>query len=104
MKKYQEYRETTNSRVYRLRHKEVHASCSFCKWHPTFWQPSENQRYKSFHRYENGSKRGWTERPTKCPSWKLVSKNRKQWMPKKFFEIRKNCRIDNEIVYIEYIW
>jgi hypothetical protein len=79
---YKEYRETTNSYIFNRLHKEYQASCSRCKWHGYH---SENKRWKdySYRDYsevpEEKSKFGRT--PT-YPSWKLVSKNKKQWMQK----------------------
>lgn len=70
MKKNQEFKTTTNRTVYNRRRKEVLADCSFCRWHPTFWKFSENDQWKDY--YVDGKK----------PNWKLVSKNKKQWMKK----------------------
>jgi len=67
---------TTNrgeyNRAYKeyLTHKSDGISCSYCK----------------YHRNENGAGRGYygglNENKLKYPNWKLVSKNKKQWMDK----------------------
>lgn len=62
MKKFIEYRTTTNSSVYRKLHKEAHAHCSFCKWNCGC---NNTGKWYSF---------GGRE-----PNWKLSSKNAKQW-------------------------
>ena len=56
---------TMNRSVYNKAYKEKNASCSFCKWHCGC-----NGDYKFYS--EDG----------RIPNWKLVSKNRKQWMKK----------------------
>jgi len=74
MRTYLKYRETTNSALYRKLHKVQHSSCSYCKWHPSFYHSSENDRWKWYRIYKEESK---------YPNWKLCSKNKKQWMKKK---------------------
>lgn len=99
MKKIDEYKTTTNNRVYNIVHKELHASCSYCKWHPDFWHFSENQRYKTMHYFENDD-----ERIRNCYSWKLSTKNKKQWMDKKYKIHKSQWRLNSDIYYVEYSW
>lgn len=70
MKKGQEYKTTTNRTVYNRLRKEKLSYCSYCKWHGNFYHLSENDQWKSY--WLQGTK----------PNWKLVSKNKKQWMKK----------------------
>ena len=62
------------NRVYKryLEHKEIH--CSYCKFHR-----GENDTRKWYGGRENYDKK---EIKIRYPNWKLVSKNRKQWMKK----------------------
>jgi len=103
MRKFEEYKTTTNRRVYNLLHKEVNANCSFCKWHPTFWRGSENQRYKNMHCYEDGNKVGWDESIKHYYNWKLSTKNRKQWMTKKYKAVRKPMYFSYKNAYVYYV-
>lgn len=74
MKPMQEYNTTVNRSVYNKLYKQKHASCSYCKWHGPH---SENDRWECYFKSEyNGKKRA------RYPNWKLVSKNKKQWMKK----------------------
>lgn len=64
---------TTNRKVYNRARKEyisgINGDCPICRYHK-----GENYEGKYYGGYDN-------ERIT-YPSWKLVSKNRKQWMKK----------------------
>lgn len=66
-----EYQYTTNSRVFKRLHNLKNLSCSHCRPHR-----GDNNTRKYY-----GST-GKKETRIKYPSWKLASKNRKQWMPK----------------------
>jgi len=77
MKKQEKYKTTSNRYVYNRLRKQRLASCSFCKWHGNFYRMSENDDWETY--WLNGKK----------PSWKLVSKNKKQWM-KKPLKIKTN--------------
>lgn len=75
MREIEEYKTTTNRYVYnRLRKMnleqtaEIH--CSYCGYH---------KHENSTNKYYEGSYGG----KIKYPNWKLVSKNKKQWMMKK---------------------
>jgi hypothetical protein len=90
MRTFNEYRETTNSSVFRKLHKIRYASCSYCSWHPrTFDHSSENDQWDSYYiDFHPDEKRNYT----KIPSWKLCSKNRKQWMHKPLKLVKQNWR------------
>lgn len=66
---------TTNrgefNRAYKqyLEHRKGGIYCSYCKYHR-----GENRTTKAYG--------GYVEESVRYPSWKLVSKNRKQWMRK----------------------
>ena len=64
-----EYKTTTNKKVYKICH-FAHADmcCLAC---------TNRRRRKFYHIFENSHRRS-----VRNPSWKLVSKNRKQWMKK----------------------
>lgn len=89
MRKITEYETTTNRSVYNKLHKEFQAGCSYCKWHGG--ENSTNKYYHLPHEIRRHKFKG------KQPSWKLVSKNRKQWMGKpvkiKNFEITWSMKI-----------
>lgn len=77
--------ETTNRYVYnRIRKRFLEGdeiSCSRCRYHH-----GDNLDHKLYGDY--GSRRNGSLRQ---PNWKLVSKNKKQWMDKKLvFKIKKN--------------
>ena len=88
---------TTNrgefNRAYKdyLAHKSNGISCSYCK----------------YHRNENGAGRGYYGscggHGIKYPNWKLVSKNRKQWM-KKPIKIITVIRIEHNRTYTTINW
>lgn len=99
MRKTNEFKTTVNRSVYNKLYKRKNASCPFCKWHgPT----SENDRWKWYGLYQkyNGGKKVW-EDYFKHPNWKLVSKNRKQWMKKPIKKIEDKI---NGIKYVEFKW
>ncbi len=92
----EEFKTTTNSSVYKKLYKEHHAGCSFCRWHPNFYHFSENDVWESYYLNENKS-------TSNKPNWKLVSKNKKQWMkkPLKVISTYNNWKQD---FYHELIW
>ena len=75
--KFEEFKYTTNDSVYRKHYKERNAGCSYCKWH-------RNENYRG--KWYGGCKsmRGRSVKHTEItyPSWKLASKQKKQWMYK----------------------
>lgn len=97
MKQRDEYKTTTNNSVYTKLHKEIHASCSYCKWHGP---NSENDRWTcySVQKTKNGKER------RKYPSWKLVSKNKKQWMKKPPLTFVDRNRFDYWEYYYDIQW
>ena len=74
-KKKTHYDQTTNRAVFNKLHKEIHASCSYCGWHKR-----DNAKGKKWYGILNQCN-GRTY--VNYPSWKLVSKNSKQWMYKR---------------------
>jgi hypothetical protein len=81
MKEVKLLQETTCRKEYNILRKRLNTSCSFCQWHPTNWHDTENDRWYNFQFEE---RLGEPEQLSYHPNWKLVSKNRKQWMKKKF--------------------
>lgn len=73
--------ETTNRYVYNRVRKECSGNCTWCRYHH-----GDNLDHKLYGDY--GSRRNGSLRR---PNWKLVSKNKKQWMDKKLvYKIKKN--------------
>lgn len=77
------YKITTNKSVYNkvrkqiLEHKgEIH--CSYCPYHNG--ENFDKKIYGGYKRYHINVGKTFIE--TRYPSWKLVSKNKKQWMKK----------------------
>ncbi|NIG54404.1 hypothetical protein [Chitinophaga sp. Cy-1792] len=90
MKYHKTLKETTDSRTYHLVLKELYAICPRCRaWHTDFYRKCLDKRYpfQCFIKDEYGI-------PGKCygghNSWKLFSKNKKQWMKKPVKTIRLN--------------
>jgi hypothetical protein len=97
MTKIEEYKNTTNSSVFRKLHKEIYAHCSYCKWHGPATENGAWDCY-SIKVFKDGKEK------IKFPSWKLVSKNKKQWM-KKNLKFRKSKRWScffDEYIFIEW--
>lgn len=67
--------------------------CSYCKYHK-----GENNKGR-------GHYGGFVEKDIKYPNWKLVSKNRKQWMKNstKISE-RKSTHPFSNRMYVEIVW
>ncbi len=98
MRVYQEIRETTNSNLYRKLYREYlnkkEGKCSMCtahggcnernKWYGTTFNPKDDQHLR-------------------YPSWKLVSKNRKQWM-KKPLKVKIKELKWRKTTYVELYW
>ena len=76
--------ETTHRRTYNLVRKELYADCSWCAWHPTFWKHCLDNPFVHLMYMEED-----TGKIKNHPNWKLVSRNRKQWMKKHFFTVRR---------------
>ena len=89
-KKTKDYLETTNNSVYnksRKRHLEAirDISCSFCR----------------YHRCENRTSKYYDTEGRK-PNWKLITKNKKQWMEKKY-KIREHYYNGYKQSYFEIV-
>ncbi|MFB6457209.1 hypothetical protein ACE38W_18195 [Chitinophaga sp. Hz27] len=90
MKKHNILNETDHSRTYLLIRKEFRFACRICGWSSDFYRPcpDRKERFSFFECDEN-------MQPIRKVyggyySWKLVSKNRKQWMKKRFISLRKS--------------
>jgi hypothetical protein len=82
MKRHRCLKETSHRRTYNLVRKELYAVCARCKWHPGFWKSCWDNPY--IHMYmEDG-----TGQVKNYANWKLVSRNRKQWMKKRFIKVK----------------
>lgn len=91
-----ELKTTTNRSLFNKLYKEAYASCSYCPWHPCkFGKHNDNDNWKG---YDISSDFYYSTKKTSYPSWKLTSKNTKQWMP-------KNIKIYEHINgYTEFVW
>ncbi|WP_343671000.1 hypothetical protein [Chitinophaga sp.] len=90
MKHHKSLKETMHRRTYNLVSKNLYARCCRCPWHGNFWTTCWDIRYSYLEYCEDG-----TDKPEKLkyrdhPNWKLVSKNPKQWMKKKFIKVRED--------------
>ncbi|HEY8957525.1 hypothetical protein [Chitinophaga sp.] len=88
MKKKKCLKETTHRRTYNLVRKETYAICPRCHWHPTFWRWCWDHPYIGMTYTDDGTNKPYALRFKNHPNWKAVSKNRKQWMKKRFLEDR----------------
>ncbi|MDA3780690.1 MAG: hypothetical protein PF487_10795 [Bacteroidales bacterium] len=91
---------TTNRREFNrayknyLAHKKNGIHCSYCKYHR-----GENKTTKWYGGFTDDDKE-----KISYPNWKLVSKNRKQWMKKEIkLSEEKLTRISNK-KYIDITW
>ena len=80
----QELKATTNRSVYNKLYKHYlehngKIMCSRCRYHK-----GENDTNKWYGEHPDYKHSKYTEIITKYPNWKLISKNRKQWMSKKY--------------------
>jgi hypothetical protein len=94
MRNIEEYKTTTNRSVYnKLRKRYLegrYINCSYCKYHK-----GENITHNFYGGFVGGK--------IKYPSWKLVTKNRKQWMDKKINKTyRKSLYSNNTFCEITF--
>lgn len=85
MKKIEIYKTTTNRSVYNKIRKDYEAYCPRCRWHRGC-----NNKLNLYG--------GIEEKRVRYPNWKLVSKNKKQWMPKTNF--KKEYEYNHNITWI----
>jgi len=103
-----EWEWTTNKSVYNKIHKEKHGGCSYCGWNKgcnsrNEWYGGHEMFKGSIARYADGTP-GETYMNIKYPSWKLATKNKKQWMakPKRYKIIETTTRRGNSMVDIQF--
>jgi hypothetical protein len=84
------FHETTDSRTFRILHITSETGCCLncAKRRRRYW-------YGSY---------SWGDQHIKTPSWKLVSKNRKQWMKKPLKFKRGRVRACVNATYCEITW
>ncbi|SFW77275.1 hypothetical protein SAMN05661012_04495 [Chitinophaga sancti] len=102
VKKRKILKSTDNSRTYNLIHKRMHAKCSYCKWHSTFFKSCFDNPFPYFLYKDDGTDKSIKSKFYNHPNWKIVSKNNKQWMKKRFLS-RKTIMCDGSL-YIELGW
>jgi hypothetical protein len=95
-------KETTHRRTYNLVKKDLYAKCPVCRWHPTFWRGCYDNPYTHMRYDEDGTNKPERAKFSNHPNWKQVSKNKKQWMKKRFFQKRKNRPDGSYTIY--YGW
>jgi len=91
-RKFEIYRTTNNRSTYNKIKKNQECSCPICRWHEGC-----NNRNEHYGGYEG--------KPLRYPNWKLISKNKKQWMKKT--NLKKDLTIirftdGRELVYITF--
>ena len=91
---------TTNrgefNRAYKgyLEHKKNGIHCSYCKYHR-----NENKTTKWYGGFINDEKE-----KVRYPNWKLVSKNRKQWMKKEMIVSKEKLTRFSKRFYVDITW
>jgi hypothetical protein len=91
--------QTTNrgefNRAYKqyLEHKKNGIHCSYCKYH---LGDNFTEKWYGGYKVENVDKF-----KIRYPNWKLVSKNRKQWMKKPINISEEKCRWNKDRTYVE---
>jgi hypothetical protein len=92
-----EYSWTSNRSTYNklrkinLEHKKDGINCSYCSYHQ-----GENWDKKFY-----GGRKSVEKTYIVCPNWKLVSKNKKQWMKKRLKVVEETSRYSKELTYVE---
>jgi hypothetical protein len=99
MKKARCLKETTHRRTYNLVRKEMYAICSRCYWHPTFWRWCYDNPFLHMTYEEDGTIKPEKLKFRNHPNWKQVTRNKKQWMKKRYFQKRQNYPDGTFIVY-----
>jgi hypothetical protein len=98
MRVYQELRQTTNSNLYKKLYREYlnkkEGKCSICTAHGGCNET--NKWYGT-----NFSRKA--SQDIRYPSWKLVSKNRKQWMKKPLKIKTRELKLD-KTTYFQLYW
>lgn len=97
-----EWEWTTNLTVYNKLHKKRNAKCAFCAWNcgcnekNSKWYGGHERYRGRVYANSDVSKRE-TVIPIRYPSWKLATKNKKQWMakPKKYQIVESVMRHSN---------
>jgi hypothetical protein len=100
MKMHKSLKETTHRRTYNLVSKHLFANCPYCPWHPNFWRLCTRYSYLVYE--EDGSEKNEKQKFQRHPNWKLVSKNKKQWMKKPYIQVRRDYPDGN--FYITFRW
>ncbi|MBC9914798.1 hypothetical protein [Chitinophaga varians] len=90
MKKLKILKTTDHRGTYNKMNKSLYAMCDRCRWHSIFQKNCCENVFPAMWYEEDG-----TDKPEKLkysfhPNWKLVSKNRKQWMKKRFLTQRRD--------------
>jgi hypothetical protein len=85
------YHETTDSRTYRILHITSETGCCL--------KCAKRRTRNSY-----GSYSWYRGQQAKMPSWKLVSKNKKQWMKKPLKFKHKRVRAYVNATYCEITW
>lgn len=93
---------TDHRRTYNLVRKEMYAMCPRCRWHSIFYKNCCEKYFPAMWYEEDG-----TDKPEKLkyrfhPNWKVVSKNKKQWMKKRFLTQRTNY--GDNTYFIRFGW
>lgn len=102
VKKIKTLKTTDHRRTYNLVSKNLYARCPLCKWHPVFQKDCSDYRFMAMWYMDDGADKPERPKYRDHPNWKLVSKNRKQWMKKRF--LTKESRLFDGTIYIRFGW
>jgi len=89
---------TTDNKTYNAISKDLYAQCHRCRWHGSFWKFCYDQNIRFMSYEDDGTNKSYKQRFRHHYNWKMVSKNRKQWMKKKLLMKRESSHL-----YVEYI-
>jgi len=73
---------TTHRGTYNRANKNLHAYCEHCRWHGSFWKRCYDQPLDEMTYTDDLDGTPYKLRFRYHYNWKLVSKNKKQWMRK----------------------
>jgi hypothetical protein len=101
VKKYKLLKETTHRRTYNRVRKTIYAISERCPWKALFWWQCSDHYFVQMTYTNDGTNTPYALRFKDLPNWKLVSKNKKQWMKKNSLQESTST---NGIIYIRFGW
>ncbi|QHS60914.1 hypothetical protein [Chitinophaga agri] len=86
---------TTHRGTYNRANINLYAQCNWCGWHGNFWSNCPEQGAKRMYYFGSMEETPDRSKFRNIYNWKLVSKNKKQWMKKKLL---KRYRFNSDVV------